>query len=159
MSGTSSWNIADSVENGMWDVKIKAPPDVVRENRVLDRVKVGEIYHLADNDVSFVCSQCEEEFSLLSSFTAHIQIHLWDILTNVNKSSLLEESFDDIIDIKPSNLPTLMEVGSNDDPNTHDSSRVQADNVDMELSKGITILSVEFCQCAHFHTDRFHITC
>lgn len=38
--------------------------------------KIGEIYRLSPEHLSFVCSQCGDQFPTLIQFTAHVQTHL-----------------------------------------------------------------------------------
>lgn len=45
------------------------------------REKIGEIYRLPTEKLSFVCSQCDFEFDLLPLFVEHVQAHLHEILT------------------------------------------------------------------------------
>lgn len=44
------------------------------------RDKVGEIYRLSSEHISFVCSRCDEEFNRLELFVDHVQTHLHDIV-------------------------------------------------------------------------------
>lgn len=43
------------------------------------RKKIGEIYRLASEYLSFECSQCDEEFHQLDQFVQHIEIHIHEI--------------------------------------------------------------------------------
>lgn len=45
------------------------------------REKIGEIYRLAAEQLSFQCSHCDDEFPLLVQFVEHIQLHLNEIFT------------------------------------------------------------------------------
>lgn len=45
------------------------------------RDKVGEIYRLQSDQLSFQCSHCDDEFPSLDEFVEHIQTHLHEIFT------------------------------------------------------------------------------
>lgn len=65
------------------------------------REKIGTIYHLASEQYSFVCSQCDNEFYLFEQFVEHIQIHLHEVLTVFVGADGTTLDRDDAIEVKP----------------------------------------------------------
>lgn len=75
-------------------------------NQASSRDKIGEIYRLSPDHLSFVCSHCNAEFPVLIQFTVHIEKHLLDIhLDYIESNGTNSAKFEDV-DIKP-------DIGSN----------------------------------------------
>lgn len=55
--------------------------DATYDQTTVNREKVGEIYRLSAEQLSFVCSLCGVEFSLFHQFSAHCQTHLLTIFS------------------------------------------------------------------------------
>lgn len=62
--------------------------------RPMDRLKIGEVFQIRQNQFAFVCIHCSKEFQVFNRFTAHIQIHYQNVLqwltTNKNETSQAE---------------------------------------------------------------------
>lgn len=81
-------------------VKVEPLPEI-DVNRASDvhRAKIGEIFHLSMDHLSFLCVHCNEEFSLYMQFVDHIQAHLTNILSAGMVATPVEDNNADDIDI------------------------------------------------------------
>lgn len=81
-------------------VKLESISDAIH-NCATNREKIGAIYRISEEHLSFECSHCEAEFPLLIQFTAHVQTHLLDVLASfAEPNDSIPDEFEDI-DIKP----------------------------------------------------------
>lgn len=69
-------------------------PVSIDSNR-LNRIKLGEIFQIRQNNYIFVCTHCSQELHQFTDFTSHIDQHLRSVFENQIKNEEFELSADD----------------------------------------------------------------
>lgn len=95
-------------------IKVEEPECVDRS--VLNRIKMGDVYKIQNEQYSLVCVHCLAEFQYFSEFTLHVEEHLQKFVTNKEETAndendtvsivqhVKEEDEFNIIDIKTESL-------------------------------------------------------